>query len=117
VQARRLHHKFSIDYIAGILFRQLPASLLLAVADLEDVLQHDDFEDLVDLVATAEDGDGAAVASEANEEPDEGADSGTGDDRDIGEPERRTTSPSAIFGSASYLSFIAPLALPTLPIW
>ena len=66
--------------------------LLLATTDLEDVFEHDDTEDLTNPLVAAADGDGAAEASEADEEPDEGADAGTGDNRDVREIENEESS-------------------------
>ena len=57
------------------------------VADLEDPFEHDDGEDLVDLVATAEDRQLIPEALETGEEPDHNPDPGAGEHRDLGEVE------------------------------
>ena len=56
---------------------------MLACADMKDVPKHDDFEYLADLVAAPENGDGSTETSQPDEEADESADAGAGDNRHI----------------------------------
>jgi len=67
--------------------RELFSRFVLAVTDLEDLLQHHDVEDVKDLATAATDRQGTAEALETDEESNQGADAGAGDDVDVGEVE------------------------------